>query len=121
MVQIVFVVLLEMVFPLVRVKLVTLELHQTVDLNVSLVLNATNMQHVLIKGVKAHVPAHVELTQVNHIFPQLSYNTTVESYETNYIRKSILLDCIVINHNPICSCPRDYVGDPFERCQPKRK
>lgn len=24
--------------------------------------------------------------------------------------------CQVINHNPICSCPSNYVGDPFVRC-----
>lgn len=29
--------------------------------------------------------------------------------------------CQVVNHNPICSCPNNYIGDPFERCQPKRK
>lgn len=26
--------------------------------------------------------------------------------------------CNVINHIPICSCPRDYIGDPFVSCQP---
>lgn len=25
--------------------------------------------------------------------------------------------CQVINHNPICSCPSKYTGDPFTRCQ----
>lgn len=25
--------------------------------------------------------------------------------------------CQVINHNPICSCPSRYTGDPFIRCQ----
>lgn len=29
--------------------------------------------------------------------------------------------CQVINHNPICSCPKDYIGNPFEQCSPKRK
>lgn len=24
--------------------------------------------------------------------------------------------CNVINHNPICSCPPKFVGDPFVRC-----
>ena len=24
--------------------------------------------------------------------------------------------CIVSNHNPICSCPRGYTGDPFSQC-----
>lgn len=24
--------------------------------------------------------------------------------------------CQIINHNPICSCPPNYVGDPFVRC-----
>lgn len=24
--------------------------------------------------------------------------------------------CQVVNHNPICSCPAGYVGDPFVRC-----
>lgn len=24
--------------------------------------------------------------------------------------------CKVINHNPVCSCPSGYVGDPFSRC-----
>lgn len=26
--------------------------------------------------------------------------------------------CEVVNHNPICSCPARYSGDPFVRCQP---
>lgn len=26
--------------------------------------------------------------------------------------------CEVINHNPICSCPIQYTGDPFTRCFP---
>ncbi|XP_046389831.1 neurogenic locus notch homolog protein 1-like [Ischnura elegans] len=26
--------------------------------------------------------------------------------------------CEVINHNPICSCPARYTGDPFVRCSP---
>uniref|UniRef100_A0A6E8W1C0 Dumpy n=1 Tax=Anopheles coluzzii TaxID=1518534 RepID=A0A6E8W1C0_ANOCL len=26
--------------------------------------------------------------------------------------------CSVVNHNPICSCPERYTGDPFVRCQP---
>jgi hypothetical protein len=29
--------------------------------------------------------------------------------------------CQVVNHNPICSCPPDYTGDPFVRCLPRRK
>lgn len=29
--------------------------------------------------------------------------------------------CHVVNHNPICSCPTNYIGDPFEQCSPKRK
>lgn len=29
--------------------------------------------------------------------------------------------CQVVNHNPICSCPPKYSGDPFIRCQPIRK
>lgn len=29
--------------------------------------------------------------------------------------------CEVVNHNPICSCPNDYTGDPFSRCIRKRK
>jgi hypothetical protein len=29
--------------------------------------------------------------------------------------------CSVINHNPICSCPQRYTGDPFTRCSPIRK
>lgn len=27
--------------------------------------------------------------------------------------------CQAINHNPICSCPMGYVGDPFVRCTPQ--
>lgn len=27
--------------------------------------------------------------------------------------------CEVVNHNPICSCPVNYIGDPFERCYPR--
>lgn len=26
--------------------------------------------------------------------------------------------CQVVNHNPICSCPPSYSGNPFVRCQP---
>uniref|UniRef100_A0A182XBR0 EGF-like domain-containing protein n=1 Tax=Anopheles quadriannulatus TaxID=34691 RepID=A0A182XBR0_ANOQN len=29
--------------------------------------------------------------------------------------------CTVINHNPICSCPSGFTGDPFERCVPEEK
>jgi hypothetical protein len=29
--------------------------------------------------------------------------------------------CQVVNHNPICSCPSGYIGDPFVQCQLKRK
>lgn len=29
--------------------------------------------------------------------------------------------CQVVNHNPICSCPPKYSGDPFVRCLPIRK
>ena len=29
--------------------------------------------------------------------------------------------CEVINHNPICTCPPRYTGDPFVRCHPIRK
>lgn len=29
--------------------------------------------------------------------------------------------CTVVNHNPICSCPARYTGDPFVRCQPISK
>lgn len=29
--------------------------------------------------------------------------------------------CQVINHNPICSCPTNYVGDPFIQCTIKRE
>ena len=29
--------------------------------------------------------------------------------------------CEVVNHNPICSCPPRYTGDPFVRCRPIRK
>lgn len=24
--------------------------------------------------------------------------------------------CQVVNHNPICSCPSGYIGDPFTKC-----
>ena len=27
--------------------------------------------------------------------------------------------CDVVNHNPICSCPQGYVGDPFSSCRRK--
>lgn len=29
--------------------------------------------------------------------------------------------CQVINHNPVCSCPEQYSGDPFTRCWPIEK
>lgn len=28
--------------------------------------------------------------------------------------------CQVVNHNPICSCPPGYNGDPFVRCLKER-
>ena len=27
--------------------------------------------------------------------------------------------CDVVNHNPICSCPVGYIGDPFTSCRQK--
>lgn len=27
--------------------------------------------------------------------------------------------CQVVGHNPVCSCPNGYTGDPFIRCQPR--
>ena len=27
-------------------------------------------------------------------------------------------ECRVVNHNPICSCRKDYTGDPFRQCLP---
>jgi len=30
-------------------------------------------------------------------------------------------ECQVHNHNPICSCPPNYIGDPFVQCKIKRK
>lgn len=30
-------------------------------------------------------------------------------------------DCQVINHNPICSCPKNHIGDPFIQCTVRRK
>lgn len=32
-----------------------------------------------------------------------------------------LASCKVINHNPVCSCPPSYTGDPFFACSPIRK
>lgn len=29
--------------------------------------------------------------------------------------------CNVRNHNPYCSCPPQYTGDPFSQCSPIRK
>lgn len=29
--------------------------------------------------------------------------------------------CRVVNHNPICTCPTDYIGNPFTRCDLRRK
>lgn len=29
--------------------------------------------------------------------------------------------CVVVKHNPICTCPPKYTGDPFIRCTPFRK
>lgn len=29
--------------------------------------------------------------------------------------------CVVVGHNPICSCPVRFTGDPFVRCQPMSK
>ncbi|KAK8736183.1 hypothetical protein OTU49_004861, partial [Cherax quadricarinatus] len=28
--------------------------------------------------------------------------------------------CEVVNHNPVCTCPRSMTGDPFSRCEPIR-
>lgn len=33
----------------------------------------------------------------------------------------ITAHCQVINHNPICTCPVRYTGDPFVRCLPMCK
>lgn len=33
----------------------------------------------------------------------------------------ISAECVVINHNPICSCPASYTGDPFVKCIPQCK
>lgn len=30
-------------------------------------------------------------------------------------------ECRVFNHNPICTCPKGFSGDPFEQCIPRRK
>lgn len=27
-------------------------------------------------------------------------------------------ECRVVNHNPICNCPRGFTGDPFSSCRP---
>lgn len=27
--------------------------------------------------------------------------------------------CNVVNHTPICLCPDNYEGNPFENCRPK--
>lgn len=27
-------------------------------------------------------------------------------------------ECQVVNHNPICSCPQNFIGDPFTFCEP---
>lgn len=32
----------------------------------------------------------------------------------------VAAQCQVLNHNPICSCPEYYTGNPFIRCYPKR-
>ena len=29
--------------------------------------------------------------------------------------------CLVSNHNPICSCPQGFTGDPFIQCNKERK
>jgi len=33
----------------------------------------------------------------------------------------LIAQCTVINHNPICSCPPLYTGDPFVQCARQRK
>lgn len=30
-------------------------------------------------------------------------------------------ECKVVNHNPICTCPASYTGEPFSRCMRLRK
>lgn len=30
-------------------------------------------------------------------------------------------NCRTINHNPVCQCPPEFIGDPFIQCIPKRK
>ena len=30
-------------------------------------------------------------------------------------------ECSVSNHNAVCTCIRNYIGDPFVRCNPPRK
>lgn len=29
--------------------------------------------------------------------------------------------CLVVNHNPVCSCPERYTGNPFIRCEISKK
>lgn len=29
--------------------------------------------------------------------------------------------CLVVNHNPVCSCPEGYTGNPFIRCEISKK
>lgn len=33
----------------------------------------------------------------------------------------VAANCQVVNHNPICTCPKRYTGDPFIRCLPMRE
>lgn len=30
-------------------------------------------------------------------------------------------NCNVVNHNPVCNCPKDMEGDPFTQCMPAKQ
>ena len=61
--------------------------------------------------------------------PECTYNEDCP-YEKACVRNKCVDPCIgvcgenaecrVVNHNPICSCIQNYIGDPFVRCNPRK-
>lgn len=93
------------------------------DPNVLLVQSATISLRALIKDAKIHVPARVEVSKDSARRNALLLLLEVADIQMEKIvfRVTVGARCQVVNHNPICSCPNNYVGDPFEQCVPMSK
>jgi len=59
----------------------------------------------------AECTAHEDCSPHQACFELKCIDPCVDACGTNAI-------CKVVNHKPICSCPKDYTGHPFESCRP---